>query len=105
MEIHIQDLIPKTPRDRVKFVANGVVGMSVTRVVKDIVRQNFVPESRFQKAQLFVAAYAIGGMIAKNTEAFTHEKIDKAADFLARVKSDADMFERQMAAEHSTEQT
>lgn len=89
MEI-IEEDRPKTPRDRVKFVANAVVGISVTTVVKGIIRKNFVPKSNLQSAELMVAAYVMGGMLAKSAEMYTDDRIDKVAEFFGKIKKDVE---------------
>lgn len=93
MEI-IEENLPKTTRDRVKFVANLVVGTSVSQVIKAIVRQNFTPANNLQVVELYVAAYTLGSLVAKRAEAHTDERIDKAADFLMKLKRDAETIDQ-----------
>lgn len=63
-----------------EYVKKGVgfvVAASVGTVVKDIVRNNYVPESKLQVVKLFVACSVIGSMAAAQARVHTDEKIDK----------------------------
>lgn len=79
----------KITRDHVKKVATTVVGFSVGAVVKRIIQNNATPESTLQSAELFVASYALGGMVAKAAREYTDQKVDEYADKLKQMKEQA----------------
>lgn len=76
----------KITRDHVKFVATNVVGFSVGAVIKTIIRNNAIPETTLQSAEVFVASYAIGGMVAKAACGYTDQKVDELADKIQQAK-------------------
>jgi len=61
----------------VKTGVGWIAGASVATVVKDIVRNNYVPETKLQAAKLFVACTVIGGMTAMKAREYTDTKVDK----------------------------
>lgn len=89
----IEEETPATRRDTVKFVASAVVGTSVSSVIKNLIRQNMVPKNKFQNVEMFVAAFALGGLVAKQATAATDDTVDKYADmylkFKAKVNTDS----------------
>lgn len=99
----LSSLIPPTPEGRVKLVANLVVGNSVSKVFKTILRQNFVPQTPVQNVQLYVAAFALGGMVAKGAHAYTDEKIDWAFGVIKKVQGKTDDVEKTETTEAPAE--
>jgi len=63
--------------DYVKKGVGFIAGASVATVVKDIVRNNYVPETKLQAVKLFVACTVIGGMTAMQAREYTDIQIDK----------------------------
>lgn len=76
----------KITRDHVKTVTGCIVGTSVTSVVKTIIKSNYTPNNKFQSAELFVAAFTIGSMVASAATEHTNKKVDDLADKIAEAK-------------------
>lgn len=63
------------------------VGSSLKHVVKNIIQNNTdIPDTRVQKAQLFIATYAVSTVIADKAVDHIEEKLDKAINFAVGAK-------------------
>lgn len=75
-------------RKHVKNTAKFVVGMSVSFVASNVLRNNTSqPENTFQKVQLKVGSAAIGAMVAELADEWTGKKVDQIADGIAEAKA------------------
>lgn len=72
----------KTNRDKVKYVAELVVGVSVANITKLFIKQTVMPKNKFQQVELAVAAFTIGGMMAKGAKTHTNDTVDSAFNFV-----------------------
>jgi hypothetical protein len=63
--------------DYVKKGVGFIAGASVGTVAKDIVRNNYTPETKLQAVKLFVACAVVGGMAAAQARVYTDTKVDK----------------------------
>lgn len=61
-----------------KFIVSGAVGLGTSKLVKGIIINNVsAPETLYDKITILGAAWAVSGVVAKETKKYTDEKIDE----------------------------
>ncbi len=76
----------KTKIEMTKTIAKLVVGTSVSSVIVTIIHQNTETFKPSQKAQLYIGAYVIGAMVAKQAGTWTDEKVDQIVVLIDSIK-------------------
>lgn len=77
-------------RKDVKTAAKFVVGMSVSFVVSNVLKNNTSePEKTYQKVEIMVGSGVLAYMVADKAEAWTSKKVDEIADSIAKAKADS----------------
>lgn len=69
-----------TKRDVLKKAVTIVAAAGTTKIVKGIIEHNTNPERVTDKVTIYVAAAALGGMLADLTSRYTSSRIDQFAD-------------------------
>lgn len=69
----------------VKQVTRIIVGFGATTITSQIVRNNVVPGSLFQKITVTAAMIAAGALLGEKLGAYTDDKIDELVDALTDV--------------------
>ena len=78
----------KIERKHVKGVAKFLVGMSVSCVVSNVLKNNTsTPEKTYQKVEIMLGSGVIGYMAAEAAEAWTDKKVDEIADAVTKTKA------------------
>jgi hypothetical protein len=70
----------------IKTVANLSVGLSVSKVTKDIISNNTSPENLVDTAEIAVGSLVLGSMVAGQASDYVETAIDKAASFVQTMK-------------------
>lgn len=67
---------------RIAKMALRIAGsLGAAKIVGAIIKNNVTPETDLQKAQIFVAKWAIAGIVGDKVEDYTNEAVDEALDF------------------------
>lgn len=77
----------KINRNHVKTVAVFVAKSSVNTVIKTVISQNTVPNTRLHAAGMYVGAFTLGMTLAKPIETAVHNEIDELAETLDKIRS------------------
>lgn len=80
--------MPKTKTERAKTIAKFVVGWSTGTVIGKVIASNAAPKNRLQKAEIYVGAFAIGGVVSEQTEAWTDRQIDAVVEAWNKIKDE-----------------
>ena len=70
----------------VKAITRIVVGFGATSITSQIVKNNVVPGSMFQKITITAAMIAAGAMFGEQLGAYTDDKIDELVEIAADAK-------------------
>jgi hypothetical protein len=66
----------------VKTITRIVVGFGATSITSQIVRNNVVPGSLFQKITITAAMIAAGGLLGETLGTYTDDKIDEIVEIV-----------------------
>jgi len=88
---------PNPKLDKIKTLAKVVVGFSTSGVVGKVIRNNMIPTSGFQRAELWIASTVIGMMVAKAAEETVDDLVDKVAGAVGEGKKAVDEVKKGMA--------
>ena len=76
-----------------KFVTRIAVQIGTGTIVRNVVTKNVEPKNKAEEAGVFVASYAIGGVVAEQAGQFTDQQIDEIDNFVRELlakKSETD---------------
>lgn len=79
--------------DRITFAKKAtklVVSHCTGFVVANVLKNNCSVDSKLQKAELYIGAMAIGGVVGAHAEAWTDHKIDWLVDLARQIKAKQD---------------
>lgn len=71
----------------VKSITRIIVGFGATSITSQIVKNNVVPGSLFQKITITAAMIAAGGLLGETLGAYTDDKIDEVVEIVADTKA------------------
>lgn len=71
----------------VKNVARLIVGVSTSFAVSNALTNNTSPKNRLQKAEVYVASAAVGGVASEHTKTYTDKVVDEFFDFWHKIKT------------------
>lgn len=77
------------PRDAVKFVASSVACAGTGIVVKQLIKQNVVPDNTYIKVGVAVGSFVLAAMVKDHTDKFISAKVDAVADLITEAKDQA----------------
>lgn len=94
MDTHIEtETEEAAPTSRSRKIVKGATGfivhVSVSSVVKTMIKQNVTPKSKFQNAELLVAAWSLGNLVAKHAADAAEEQVDTYGDRIAKLRAKA----------------
>lgn len=75
------------PRDAVKFVASSVACAGTSVVVKQLIKQNVVPDNTYVKVGVAVGTVVLAAMVKDHTDKFISAKVDAVADAITTAKA------------------
>lgn len=67
----------------IKQITRIVVGFGATSITSQIVKNNVVPGSLFQRITVTTAMIAAGGLLGETLGAYTDDKIDEISNIVA----------------------
>jgi len=66
----------------VKQAVRILVGLGATSITSQIIKNNVVPGSMFQKITITAATIALGGLLGEQLGEYSDEKIDSVVEFV-----------------------
>lgn len=66
----------------VKQAVRILVGLGATSITSQIIKNNVVPGSMFQKITITAATIALGGLLGEQLGEYSDEKIDSIVEFV-----------------------